>query len=420
MTAFGGLVREVGQHGLLCLSDQLVVYLPHHAALFLDQTVSDALGGEGWSVRRRAAFEAAHAVLDSVCGELGISRPEERLDLATELFSALGHGRLSFEVTAEGGRVRGDNLHHGAMFVEKYGSVVLNKKPLDAFAAGYAAAAASNAFPSDWGSFEADETECVGRGDEACAFVLARRAERARMGQVVTRAAVEALPAAPAAETAGRAAKTAEGVARMLGALSADDRGMVRTFGVRLAIVPVTYLAQITFDTMHLVEKRVPELAPVLTALVREAAQVGGFHLLGGVLASSEWMSEHGLPARDIELRLEQLLGAARALGYGALRAHEFVPGRALSLRCRLTHESVYYEARHERTVRSRLPFLQGIALAMMQLLHRVDFRAERPIVAESYAQLFRSGPRWHVEETQSTLRGDDVCEVTVEVMAER
>ena len=419
MTAFGGLVREVGHHGLLGLSDQLVVYLPHQAALFVDQTVSDALGGEGWGVCRQAAFEAAHGVLSSVCGELAITRAEERLDLAAELFSALGHGKLVFDVTAEGGRVRGEHLQ-GATFVERYGAVIRNKKPLDAFAAGYAAAAASIAFPSDWGSFEADEAECVARADPACAFLLARRPERARIGAVVTRRLVESREVPSAADNGGRSAKTADGVTRMMGALAADERGTVRTFGVRLAIVPVTYLSQITFDTMHLVEKRTPELAPVFLALVREAAQMGAFHLLGGVLASSEWMSEHGLPARDVDLRLQQLLGVARALGWGTLKANEFTAGKSLTVSSRLTHESVYYAARHERTVRSRLAFLQGTALAIMQLLHRVDFRAERPIMPDSYAHLFRSGPRWHVEETKSPLRGDDTCEVVVELMADR
>ena len=70
MTSFGGLVREVAPHGLLSLSDQLVLYTSHPGALFLDQTVEDALGGEGWGVRRQAAFESAHALLASVCAEM--------------------------------------------------------------------------------------------------------------------------------------------------------------------------------------------------------------------------------------------------------------------------------------------------------------------------------------------------------------
>ncbi len=72
MTPFGHLVREVTPYGLLSLGDQLVTYQCHHGSLFLDQTVSDALGGEGWAVRRQAAFEAAHALLASFYAEFGV------------------------------------------------------------------------------------------------------------------------------------------------------------------------------------------------------------------------------------------------------------------------------------------------------------------------------------------------------------
>ncbi len=421
MTAFGGLSRVMPVQGLVTLSDQLVVHQSHHHALFLDQTVVDALGGEGWAVKKQAAFEASHAVLSSLCGELGIRGAEEKLDLAAELFAALGHGKLAFELGAEGGQVRGQSLFLGTSFSEKYGGLIRNRKSMDAFAAGFASAAASLAYPSDWGLFDAEETACVARRDPACVFSLSRRPERARFGTVVTRTAVEtmAVPAGDADDTT-EAGRTASGVSKILGALSADDHGRVRVFGVNLALVPASYTGQITYDTMHLVEKRTPELFPVFAALVREAAQIGTFHLLGGVLASSKWIADFGLPARDVELRMQQLVGIARALGWGHLEVSSFVPGRSLVLAAPMTQESVYYAVRHGTTVRSRLAFLQGAALGLMQLCHRVDFGSERPIQRETYDALFKEGTRFHVEETRSTLRGDEVCEVVVDALADR
>jgi hypothetical protein len=70
--------------------------------------------------------------------------------------------------------------------------------------------------------------------------------------------------------------------------------------------------------------------------------------------------------------------------------------------------------------VRNRLFFQQGLALALMQLLHRVDFTAEAPMGKGVYDALFKSGPRLHVEETRSPLRGDRVCEVVATALAER
>jgi hypothetical protein len=421
VTAFGRLVRDVEPLGLLALGDQLVAYQCHHHSLFLEQTVTDALGGESWGVRRQAAFEASHALLASLCAEFGIIGGTERLDLANELFSAMGHGRLSLSLAAEGGEVRGERLHYGSSFVEKYGGRIKNTRKLDPFAGGFISAAASLAFPSDWGALVAEETSCVAKGDAECVLSLMRRPERPRFGTVLTRQLVEAMPHTPPDEPPSpEALRIASAVTRWISELTADEFGRVRAFGANLAVVPVSYMNQITFDTMHLVEKRAPELFPVVVALVREAAQIGAFHLLAGVLASPEWLQEIGPVARDIELRLQQVVGAARALGWGAFHADDFAPGRTLVLRAPMTHESVYYSVRHGSTVRSRLAFQQGVALAIMQILHRVDFAAERPVTRESYDELFRSGTRFHVQETKSPLRGDRTCEVIVEALADR
>jgi hypothetical protein len=422
VTPFGHLVREVTPYGLLSLGDQLVTYQCHHHSLFLDQTVSDALGGEGWAVRRQAAFEAAHALLASFYAEFGIIDPEERLELAGELFAAMGHGRLVFEITAEGGTVRAHELHYGASFREKYAGLVKNRRPVDTFSAGFVSAAASLAYPSDWGTLEADEVACVARRDELCVFALARRPERPRFGVVVTRPLVEQLPPggpgqvprpSPASSRAGA------DLARMLHTVLPDENGVLRVFGSRVALVPVSYANQVTFDTLHLVEKRSPELCSLVGTLVREAAQTGAFHLLGGVLASPAWQAEHGPPAREPEVRLEQLVGLTRALGWGSFDVQEIVPGRSLVLVSNLTHESAYYAARHGGAARSRLFFQQGLALALMYLLDSVDFDAEQPVGPGSYDALFRGGARFAALESRSPQRGDDVCEVTVELAAD-
>lgn len=421
MTTLGTLVHGLGPQGLLSLSDQLVVVSTHHHALLLDRTVSDALGGEGWSVLNHAAFEATHALLRSLCDELNISGTKEKLELADELFVAMGQGKLDLDISAEGAEVVGRDLHHGSTFVDRYSKLVRNKKAVDAFAAGYCAAAASIAHPSDWAEFEAEESSCVARGDDVCRFSLRRQPERPRSGTPVRRSDAEQIvpnpTEYPSSDAAGKASET---VSQLLSGREANERGIIDAFGARLSVVPISYIDQITFDTMHLVEKRTPELFQVFAALVREAAQCGVFHLLGSIMQSSEWLENLGLPSRDPATRLEQMLGAARALGLGAIAASEFVPGRKLVLRVPVTHETVYYSARYGNTVRSRLQFLQGTALALMQLLHRVDFSAERPITGDSYDELFRTGTRFYSEETQSTLHGDSASEVVVEALADR
>jgi hypothetical protein len=417
MTPFGRLVRDLSPHGLLTMSDHLVVCENHHQALFLEQTITDALGGEGWGVRQKAAFEAAFVLLQSVVRDLGAASSHGVLSLAQEVFAALGHGLLQFEVTAAGGTVRGAALYHGHGFLEKYGERVVNRKPLCAFAAGFCSAAASLAFPSDWGVLDAEEVSCVGRGDPECVFLLVRKPSHPRLGTLVTRSAAAAMPAQlPEGPEDARPATAAQRTAKILSETYADAAGSVRVFGVRLAVVPASYAGQITFDTMHLIEKRSLELYPSYFALVREAAAMGAFHVLGGALA--ELARASGEPvSRDPHERLGDLVGIGRALGWGGFYAADYAPGKELTLAAGVTHESAYYAARHGGTVRHRLAAQQGIALAMMLLLDHVDFTRPDPITPTTYADLMVGPPRHHVDETRSVLRGDAVCEVIVEAL---
>jgi hypothetical protein len=414
-TPFGRLIRDLSPHGLLTLSDQLVVCDSHHHSLFLDQTITDALGGEGWGVRQKAAFEASYVLLGALARDLGAGDADTLLALAAEIFQALGHGLLQFEVTAEGGTVHGAALYHGHGFLEKYGDRVTNRKPLCAFAAGFCSAAASLAFPSDWGVLDAEEVSCVGRGDPECVFHLARKPERPRVGTVVTRAAAAAMNAQlPDAPDDARAAESAARLAKILDDASADSAGSVRMFGVRMAIVPATYVGQITFDTMHLVEKRSPDLVPAFFALVREAATMGAFHMLGGALHEATVAS--GVPVSgNPHERLAELVGFARAFGWGGFFSPDYVPGTTLTLSATVTHESAYYAARHGSTIRHRLAAQQGIALALALLVDHVDFTRPDPVSASVYADLMSGPPRFRVEETRSVLRGDSVCEVVVD-----
>ncbi len=421
MKSLGELVRDIQPHSLLTLSDQLVFVQCHHHGLFLDQTVSDALGGEGWAVRKQAAFESSHALLDATFRGSSIEGGKERLDTASALFRHMGHGKLLFDVTAEGGMVRGDGLHYGTSFVEKYGKTVRNRRPVDSFAAGFAAAAASLAFPSDWGHFEAEEVACVAKGDSGCAFTLSRRPERPRIGAVVTRQVVASLPlkSPPLDSPASQYPHAIPSAMRVIRNIGADEEGCLRAFGSRVAIVPIGYVNQITYDTMHLLENRTPELVPVYAALVREAAQVGAFYLLGGILSSPEW-AQSSSAGGEIEERLEKLLSIARVLGWGRWYSIELFPDQSLVVRSPATQESIYYGTRYGASVRNRLFFQQGAVLAVMQLLHRIELAGERPINPQSYASLFKSGSRFHVEETRSPLRGDDVCEIVVEALSDR
>jgi hypothetical protein len=413
VTTFGTLVRS--DLGLFSISDHLVQIVSHHDSVLLDQAVWDALGSESWAVRRQVAFDTSHRMLQTITKNLGIDAPAEILDLAQELFSALGFGQLRFFVNATGGEIVGEGLLFGAGFVERYGRELKVKHRMDAFAAGYGAAAASLAFPSDWGSFEADETSCVAKGDEVCTFALARRPEALHTTTAVTRMDAKQLAGSPD-ERASQAdldvTAQAAALAFVLGS-SSNEQGVLKALGGRLALMPVTYRAQLVFDTIHLIEKRSPALAPLFSTLVREASQTSAYMIIGE-LSSSAIIRENLAPTLTPEDRAARYAGLASALGWGSFTVTEFVPHRRLVLAAQLTPEAVYYATRHGGAPRAEMPCFQGIAAAIALLASSPD---QGPMTMAGYAALQKTGPRVRIEETRSLLRGDADCEALVELI---
>jgi hypothetical protein len=422
MMNLGTILRPLEGLGLLTVSDQLVVGTTVDEAVLLDQAVADALGSEGWAVRQKAAFESSHALIAAIAARLSISGDREIIDLATELFATTGLGQVRFELSATGGQVVGTDLLFGAGLRDRSGAGFRARHTADAFAAGFAAAAASIAYPSDWGSFEAEETECVAKGDATCRFNLTRRPLSTPVGEGLGRSDAEQLlgPDEPPETDPSQIELAARDV---VSACVADERGIVSVAGCRLAFLPAAYRAQIVYDTLHLLEKRSTSaprgrddrparLAPVFMELVREASRSGAFALIGSLADSLPLRETFGPMHGDPSESISRLVSVANALGWGALSVADHTAGRRLSLSTPMTTDAVFYAARHGGTPQPRLPTLQGVAEAVWLLAIGVDWTAG--FTRGRYGELAQRGPQLSVEEVRSVLSGDRECEVTV------
>ncbi len=422
MMNLGTILRPIAGAGLLSVSDQIVIGATHHESVLLDQAVSDALGSESWAVRRQAAFDASFALIGAITKRLGIEGSREILDLATELFATLGLGQLRFDITATGGEVSGSDLLFGGGFVERqgHGRPMKLRHQADAFAAGFTAAAASIAYPSDWGSFEADETRCVAKSDANCLFSLSRRPLTFQPGDGLSRIDAEQLMG-PDATPESDPLPVAQTTRDIIASCVANDRGEIRISECRFAVMPAAYRAQLTFDTLHLLEKRsqsntrapAPKLASIFLDLAREANRAGSFHLVGSLFECAPLRDAFGPPPEDPHERVEQLTGIAGALGWGPVSVLELVPDQRLVLGVSVTPEAVYYAARHGGTPQSRLPGLQGLGEALFLLGSHIDWESQ-PIDVDLYRRLALEGPDLVVEETRSILSGDRECEIVV------
>ena len=173
MSEIKSLSVDVPTHDLKLLGSTPYVYHCHHFNLFHDQTVEDALGeAEGFKVRSRAARNSARQLLQGLIKASGATTPVERLQLATTIFSWMGHGSLELQTQGDGGSARGDYLHYSFAWREKYGSKVRRNHPIDAFAAGFAAAATEVAFDLTPESLSSGERSCFACREPSCEFEI--------------------------------------------------------------------------------------------------------------------------------------------------------------------------------------------------------------------------------------------------------
>ncbi len=391
------------------------VYHCHHFNLFHDQTVEDALGEEeAFEVRSRAAQSAAWQLLSDLVAESGASTPAERLQLAVAVFPWMGQGRLQLLADGGGGTARGDHLHYSFAWREKYGSRVRRHFPIDAFAAGFSAAATEVAFALPPGTLGPSEKSCYACRQPACDFELERQSEREASEPVDREVFLRHIRDPGEGLGEDRISTIAQGLKEFLLGVEGDERGLVQGFGIFITRHLSSYYDQTAYDTIHHIEKHAPQATPAVEELFGESGHVCAFYTFGNILLSPEWEAMVGPLGGEVEEIVTSSTAITRALGFGHWTVDELEPERRLVMRSSSNYESPFYLERYGRSEKPRCYFFANAARAIMQLAHGVDWPSRPELSEDLYLSLFKADLKWRVEETRCRSKGDDLCEVVV------
>ena len=402
-------------HDFMFMGGTPACYHCHHFNLFLDQTVSDALGFDrSWDVRVRAARDAFRPLLANAFSAAEIHSAVEQFSLAKEIFSAMGHGLLDISDDGKAAVAVGKYLHYGYCWREKYGRQVNCKRPMDAVAAGFAAAAVELARGVEEGRLFGEESDCMAMRHPVCNIEVAPATPSGQRAAIVRADVVrdDLEPMGGAFE--GHIVTIAERLRDFTAGVFGNDEGLVPVFGVYVAMHLAGYYSAITYDTMQLLRRDIPAAAPVAEELFRESGHVCVFNTFGGVLLSPEWEGMVKRPENDVAEIVSGCVAIARGLGFGHWILHEIEPDRRFVLRATTTYESSFFLARYGVSEQSYEYFLQGAALAIVRLAHRVDWEGSPQLTQQFYNDLFRGDLSWRVEQTKSLHCGDAYSEVVV------
>ncbi len=415
MKQMRSLLAALPDDDLTFLGSSPYVYHCHHFNLFHDQTVDDALGNEqAFAVKSRAAHEASWHLLADLVKSADAVTPAERLEIAAAALPWMGHGRLALLTEKHGGTARGEYLHYGFSWQEKYGSRVRRRHPADAFAAGWAAAATEVAYDLPPGSLRCREHACFACREAACTFEVEGGGD-ANLDTYVGKETFERfISPATVGQNEDTVRKIAAGLKDFVAGIESDERGLVQGFGVYVTRHLANYYDQTAYDTIHMIEREKPRVTEVIEELFGESGHVCVFYTCGGILASPEWEALVGPPENDPESIVVSCTAIARGLGFGHWSIAEMVPGERLVLQASSNYEAPFYRERYGKSEKPRCYFFANAARAFMQLAHKVDWQ-ERPQLDDAlYQSLFKSNLGWDLEMTRCQTRGDEVNEVVV------
>jgi hypothetical protein len=412
-------IQWLDGHDFVFIGDTPVCSHCHHYNLFIDKTVDDALGiGSSTELRTDTAREFFHQLLTSTFDQIGIESAEERLQMASALFSNFGHGQIDLsELGADGGTARGDHLHYGYTWMEKFGDVQDRYHPADAVAAGFAAAALASAYDLVPTSVRARETRCIVLGHSQCEFELTiQEAEASELRPKVDFESIsEVVPSSFQGIQEETVAQLTRGLKEFLSNVAGDERGLIQAFGVFVTTTPSSLYNRMSYDMLATLRREHPSFVTVSASLLREAGRLCGFNTFGGIIGSPEWEALTGTTDRDMLTVALHSCTIARGLGFGHWSVSDYEEGKMIAFQAPSTYESPYFKLRHGQSDNPMCYLFEGACEAAAQLGHAVDWSEQPAFTPAFYEDVFApSNNPWRAEQTRCVCKGDGRCEVVV------
>lgn len=405
-------VAHAGRGSFVAGGEPLVFHC-HHYNLALQRLIEDCLGvDDATSLFVRAAEEVAYPFLERHAeGTLGHAA---RLELAVALHAELGFGKLRARGDDAAGDAVGERLHYATGWRSK---LAPRSEPVCAFHAGYLAAALAVAAGLPMGSFEVHEHACVGRGDDACRFRLARRAAPLALPTSVGEGTLPTSPEgdAPPLEGTGnvRAAEVLAGLAGL--PLIGNEEGLIPAFGVYLTRHFANYYARISYELEVAIEGFAAELGESARVGLVHAGHICAFHTFGGIATSPEWEGLIQPMCRDQADWFHGMTTVANALGWGAWRTRELVPGERCVVDVYASYESNAYLAMRDRRDRARCYLHTGGIAGLMNLLWVGDVTKRPTLDAAYYDAIYASPESFVGEEVRCRSKGDPCCTIVAD-----
>lgn len=397
-------------HGRTLLGGEPHVFHCNYYNYFLQKTLllDETLGMQ--SVIQDAAYASVRAGLQGAAHELGLSRPEERRELAEGVFSELGFGMVGLVDVGEGAwEARLPVSHYGRCLRLASGAEFAAAQ--SHFDAGYVAAAADFVGGARGGTSSAEIVACQSLGaPEGRVRVVPRSGAQPLSSPGQGAHSGHALPPPNSATNVDEGA--------ILAALAdldfaGNEEGLIPRFNVMLTNHYANFYNRISFEFTRRMEGT--GLLEAAEGLLVEAGFRCAFHTFGGIMTSPEWDAVVRPQCETTEDWVHGMVACTNTLGWGIYRVHELVAGERLVVRVYDDYESSGHLAMYGRAKRPVSHLVAGVMAGLMNLVYVGDIEKRKRVDNLDYEAIFESTSRFSVRHTRSFACGDPFTEVVVE-----
>ena len=191
---------------------------------------------------------------------------------------------------------------------------------------------------------------------------------------------------------------------------------MIRTEGGVAGSTYGSLWAEMYARAAHEFEAEIPKVmgskfANLASVVLTEAAHLGTFYSIGGLVRSPEWrqMVVPRLPAR--EDWVHAVVSLVESFGWGSWRVRLLAPEQRFTVHVRDGYEALSYHALSGVATTPRCYFARGVVAALMNILYAGDVITPETLDQSLYNRLFRSPSSFRAIETSCQAMGHEYCE---------
>ncbi|MCW1299612.1 MAG: 4-vinyl reductase [Candidatus Parvarchaeum sp.] len=153
------------------VNDNLVVLHCHHYSTLFSQLALDAKElVNGTKILFETMEDITFEMLSNYFAKHGIKEEKDRIDIATQTFSAIGLGKIvPVSINESGGEIEMPNSHVDQGWIKKWGQ---NKVPVNYIGAGYIAGMFRAIFGKPERFYKVTEIQSIVKGDKISRFKI--------------------------------------------------------------------------------------------------------------------------------------------------------------------------------------------------------------------------------------------------------